>query len=218
MNSQIKFAGMGSNPSLNAMGLAKELEDLYGVVMDQAIQSDPGVALNFLDAFSEISTSDVNQMMRGMSFAETGFLSKPQDVFAKRTSSSCSFCIPPVSIGSARLIHLYEAIKDMDKSQATETSTARVAQQNIKNSELSAILHDPDMTFEKKLALFLAAFVERKQRELEEKIAKEEEYQEAIQKIQRKMEDMNKMFSLINNMSGASTDFVRQLPLHLIRS
>jgi len=209
---------MELNRFVNTMALPEQLGDLYNVVMDQAIQSDPGVALNFLDAFSEISTTAVNHMIQGMSFAETGFLSKPQDVFAKRSSSCCSFRIPREGIGSSRLMHLYKAIQEMDQRQATELSAAGPAQQNMENTEISTILNDPDITFEEKLALFLAAFMERKQKDLEEKIAKEEEYQEAMRKIQRKMEDMNKMFCLINNMSGASADFVRQLPLHLIRS
>jgi hypothetical protein len=73
------------------------------------------------------------------------------------------------------LLPLYTAMKEMDEQRATESP----AKQSSDNSDLSGILNDPSMPFEQKLALFLFAYVGRKQKEIEKKAAELEQKKKA---------------------------------------
>jgi hypothetical protein len=177
------------------------------------------------------------------------------------------------------LLPLYKALKEMDEQRANELPAN---QDSGNNSDLSEILKDPSMPFEQKLALFLFAYVDRKQKEIEKKAAaleqkkkagenggggggllgtigsiggaalggyfggaagvgigsdiggrignafgggggtssagkEEDSEQVAMKKLQMEVEDMNKMFTLIDNILTGMNRVVKEGPIAALR-
>jgi hypothetical protein len=72
--------GTELNRLLDAMGMPDHVGDLYGAALDNAIHDDWGVARNLLDAFSGISTSDLDKYMSGQGgMGEPGYCPKPRE-------------------------------------------------------------------------------------------------------------------------------------------
>jgi hypothetical protein len=74
--------GTELNRMLDMMGLPDHIGDLYGAALDNAIHDDWGVARNLLDAFSGISTSDLDNYMSGHGgMGEPGSCPKPREAY-----------------------------------------------------------------------------------------------------------------------------------------
>lgn len=167
----------------------------------------------------------------------------------------------------ARTGPVLENLNNYIKASSPESNSAATNGNN-----LSSILHDPSLSFEEKLAMFMFAFLDKKQKDLEKKMEdldkdskkgggfglgslakiggtvvgavtgggagaiagakvgteiagivdggnKEEDQskQIAMMKLNNDMQEMNQMFSLVDNMLKGMNDVVKQGPLAAIR-
>jgi hypothetical protein len=66
---------------MGAMGFPEQTGNLAGAALDQAIRNDLGIARNFMDAFSGLTTNDLDRALGGGRFSEAGHFPRPKDVF-----------------------------------------------------------------------------------------------------------------------------------------
>lgn len=73
--------GTNLNRLMDSVGFPDKLGDMYGAALDAAIGNNRGVARNLFDAFSPLSTKQLDRMMSG-GFAPPGFCNRPHEDFA----------------------------------------------------------------------------------------------------------------------------------------
>ncbi len=87
------FGGIGSDPAkfspgtqlnrmMDKMGFPDVMGDLYGAALDKAVGNQMGVARNLFDAFSPLSTNQLDKMT-GLGFAPPGFAPRPNQDFPR---------------------------------------------------------------------------------------------------------------------------------------
>ena len=74
-DSNFKSPGTELNRMMDRLGFADQIGDLYGAALDGAIGNNAGVARNLLDAYSPLSTGQLDALARSMSGA--AFVSAP---------------------------------------------------------------------------------------------------------------------------------------------
>jgi hypothetical protein len=67
--SNFKSAGTELNRMMDSLGFADQIGDLYGAALDAAVGNNDGVARNLLDAYSPLSTAQLDQITIRMSAA-----------------------------------------------------------------------------------------------------------------------------------------------------
>jgi hypothetical protein len=67
--SNFKSAGTELNRMMDSLGFADQIGDLYGAALDAAVGNNSGVARNLLDAYSPLSTAQLDQITIRMSAA-----------------------------------------------------------------------------------------------------------------------------------------------------
>ncbi|HSE40965.1 MAG TPA: hypothetical protein VLH08_09395, partial [Acidobacteriota bacterium] len=72
--------GTNLNRLMDSMGFPDTMGDIYGASLDAAVGNNLGVARNLFDAFSPLSTRQLDRMMTG-GFNPPGFCHRPHDHF-----------------------------------------------------------------------------------------------------------------------------------------
>src|SRR6185295_8910580 len=74
--------GTNLNRLMDATGFPDKLGDMYGAALDAAVGNNLGVARNLFDAFSPLSTRQLDRMMSG-GLAPPGFCNRPHEDFGQ---------------------------------------------------------------------------------------------------------------------------------------